>query len=115
LRIPALCGELTKTDAQNVLNISAFDTEEIVGSRPSLIKQRREILPNPGSLDKINADDKKQNLVLIPGAKKRSKTLVKPDISIDCNKKIVPLIDLEKQSNESPKMEVYEGLQLDRI
>jgi len=104
--MPALCGELNRYDAQNVLNISVKDQEEIVKVLPSLTKQHREVLPNPGCLDKILNDDKKQNLVLIPSAKKRSKNVDNQDVETDCNKKTVPLIDLEKQPSSSPKRDI---------
>lgn len=83
LRIPALCGKLTRDDAQNVLKICVKEQEEMVGSIPSLIKQRREVLPNPGSLDKIIANHNQANLTLIPGVKNQGK---KHDKNIYFNK-----------------------------
>ena len=53
LRILAHCGELTKTDAQNVLKISAFDTEEIVGSRPRRSNNAERFYPIPVVLTKL--------------------------------------------------------------
>ena len=73
LRIPAICGSLTMDNAINVLDISVKEQEEVEGKIPSLIKQRRKILPNPDHLDEILINDDKQNLVLIPRAKKQSK------------------------------------------
>lgn len=71
-RIPALCGAITPADAQAVLNISVKEQKEVLGALPSLIKQRRQILPNPGSLEGGLADADSQNLSLIPGTKNRS-------------------------------------------
>jgi hypothetical protein len=51
-RIPAMCGSLTMADAQAVLNVSVKEQNQILGNLPSLIKQRRDILPNPGNLEK---------------------------------------------------------------
>jgi len=80
LRIPAICGELTRKEAQMVLGISVKEQQKVETSLPSLTKQRREILPNPGCLDKI-IDEEKKNLELLPGSKKRSKNLIKFDIT----------------------------------
>jgi hypothetical protein len=68
-RIPVMCGKLTKQDAQNVLDISVKEQQEVVGTMPSLIKQRREVLAHVGCLDKIELDEGKQNLELITGSK----------------------------------------------
>jgi hypothetical protein len=95
LRIPALCGELTRKDAQSVLEISVQDQQQVVESLPSLIKQRRQVLPHPGCLEKIQPDDEKQNLELIQGSKKRSKKLITPGISNSYDKITVPLINLK--------------------
>ena len=72
LRIPALCGKLTRKEAQMVLDISVKEQQKIETTLPSLTKQRREILPNPGCLDKMIVDEAKKNLKLLPGSKKRS-------------------------------------------
>jgi hypothetical protein len=72
LRIPALCGKLTRKKAQMVLDISVKEQQKIETTLPSLTKQRREILPNPGCLDKMIVDEAKKNLELLPGSKKRS-------------------------------------------
>ena len=79
LRIPSLCGELTVKDAQNVLGINVKEQKRIVDSIPSLIKQRREILPNPGSLEKLRSDCTVQNLELIPESKNRSNIDIEMD------------------------------------
>ncbi len=76
IRIPTLCGDFTKEDALKVSKISIKKEREIFGSPSSLSKQRRKILPNPGSLDKIIFDTNKQNIELIPGSKNRSKNVV---------------------------------------
>ena len=68
-RIPVMCGKLTKQDAQNVLDISVKEQQEVVGSMPSLIKQRREVLAHVGCLEKIEFNEEKQNLELIASSK----------------------------------------------
>jgi hypothetical protein len=106
LRIPAMCGELTREDVQRVLSISVKEQQQILGSLPSLIKQRRQVLPNPGCLDKILSDEENQNLELIPGSKKRSKNLINVDITMDYQKPAGPFIGLEKQTKPPPEVEV---------
>lgn len=93
-------------DAIRVLSISVKEQEEVVGSIPSLLKQRLEILPNPGRLDEIITSDKKQNLMLIPRVEKRSKNEKSEDISTDCNKKIVPSIELKKTPKQCLELDI---------
>lgn len=71
-RIPAMCGQVTKEDARNVLQVSCAQQQESMGNLFSLISQRRQILPNPGSLDALNKAAN-HDFELIPGSKKRSK------------------------------------------
>lgn len=106
LRIPALCGELTREDARNVLDISVKEQREVVDFLPSLVKQRNQVLPNPGCLDKIQSSEEKQNLELIPGFKNRSKNRINPDISYDCVKTTGPLTGLVEQARSPPKIEI---------
>ncbi len=68
-RIPALCGKLTRQDAENVLNISVKEQKERVGTMPSLIRQRRKVLSSKGCIESIKLDDEKPNLELIIGSK----------------------------------------------
>ena len=84
---------------------------EIEAFLPSLTKQRREILPNPGCLDKIIDDEKeKKNLELLPGSKKRSKNLIKIDITDHYNEAPGPLIDLQKQTPLLPRSSLSNAL-----
>ena len=81
LRIPALCGRITKEDAQNVLNVSVKEQKQVTGNLPSLTKQRREILPNPGKLESVLSDSAVQDLTMMPGAKNRAKNEIILNIS----------------------------------
>ena len=111
LRIPALCGELTRKDAQMVPDISVKEQQHIESSLPSLTKQRREVLPNPGCLDKIIDDkEEKKNLKLLPGSKKRSKNLIKLDITDHYNEAAGPLIDPQKQTPLLPRSRISNTL-----
>jgi hypothetical protein len=89
-----------------VLDVSVKEQRQIESSLPSLTKQRREILPNPGSLDKIVDNDEKRNLELRPGAKKRSKNLIKLDITEYYKEVAGPLIDLQKQTALLPRSRI---------
>ena len=106
LRIPAMCGELTREDVQRVLSISVKEQQQILGSLPSLTKQRRQVLPNPGDLNKILSDEENKNLELVPGSKKRSKNLISVDITGDYQKTTGPLKGLEKQTKPPPEVAV---------
>jgi len=106
LRIPAMCGELTREDAERVLNISVKEQQKVEGSLPSLTKQRRQVLANPGCLDIINLDEAKQNLELIPGSKKQSKNLINLNVSKGYGKIVGPLIGIKNQAKPHPEVEI---------
>ena len=52
-RLPAFCGPVTMEDAEAALNVSVKEQERVLEGGPSLIKQRREFLPNPGALESV--------------------------------------------------------------
>jgi hypothetical protein len=99
LRIPAMCGELTREQVQGVLSIRVKDQQQIVNSLPSLTQQRRQILSNPGSLDTLESEERKGNLMLIPGTKNRSKNSISSSITRACEKTMAPSNALGKQLN----------------
>ena len=96
-RIPALTGKVTEKDVRQVLSISVKEQQEVIGYLPSLTKQRRDILPNPGSLEDLFGSEQRQNFELIPGAKNRSKNLININISDCYGKSTGPPIASEKQ------------------
>ena len=73
LRLPALCGAPSREEAEQVLRLSVADQNEIIGSFPSLIKQRREVLTNPDRLESLGVDQPHRHVELIPGIKNRPK------------------------------------------
>ena len=81
MHIPALCGKLTLQDAHRVMNISTSELEGTVGELTSLTKQRRKILPNPGTLEQLADKDADANLELLPGSRNWEKDAGKPHIS----------------------------------
>jgi hypothetical protein len=74
--LPALCGPLTKDDVRRVLEVSVAQPQAVLGSLSSLTKQRRQVLPNPGRLESLRDGDNTPHLVLLAGAKNRSKSAV---------------------------------------
>ncbi len=74
LRIPSLWGEFTYEDAERIMQVNVQKQREFEKAFPSLIKQRREVLPNPGSLGQLQSEGTaKKSFELIQGAKNRSK------------------------------------------
>ncbi|MDM8516136.1 hypothetical protein QUF76_08050 [Desulfobacterales bacterium HSG16] len=102
LRIPALCGELTRNDVQSVLEITVKCQREVEANLNALTKQRRAILPNPGSIND-NLTDEIQNIELIPESKKREKITKIINISERCKKSIGPSLD-SHESEEAPEL-----------
>lgn len=74
--LPALCGPVTEAEAQWVLEVSVAEQEELLSSFSSLTRQRRDILPNPGSLETLASSESSQHFELIPRAENRSKNVV---------------------------------------
>jgi hypothetical protein len=81
LHLPALCGPLTKDDARRVLEVSVAQQQAVLGSLSSLTKQRRQVLPHPGRLESLRDGDNTHHLVLLAGAKNRSKSAVISQLS----------------------------------
>ena len=72
-------GTLTDTPEVN-------EQHEVVGSLPSLIKQRRDVFNNDGGLDTINENEARSNIRLIRRSKSPQKTAHPVDnkeISVD--------------------------------
>jgi len=78
LHIPALCGSLTPQDAHRAMNISMSEVDDITETLTSLTKQRREILPNPGTIEKLAEKTVVNNLELLPRSKSWEKTAENP-------------------------------------
>ena len=105
LRLPAFCGELTREDAQRVLRISVNDQQAVIGTLSSLIKQRRDILPSPGSLEDLRQSSDTSYLMLLPGAQNRSKTNANTAISMSCQNANGPPIDMEYHAHRGEEPE----------
>jgi len=102
-RLPALCGKVTEEDARHVLGVRVAQQDQIMGSLPSLTKQRRQILSNPGSLEKLALDEEKQHLELLPGAKNRAKNQIVSNLSNNYENKHGPVMRIENRAMPPPK------------
>ncbi len=71
LRLAALCGTLTRSEAQQVLAISVAEQHEFSAGLPSLTKQRREVLSHPERLEQLGLDQG-HTVERIAGSKNRS-------------------------------------------
>jgi len=96
IRLPAMCGVLTQADAQQVMEISVSEQERLTSGFNSLIKQRRQILPNPECLESLGTENVQTHITLIAGAKNRSKKQLIDYKSISYPIEYVP--DLQCQS-----------------
>jgi hypothetical protein len=93
LRLPALAGELTTDEVQQVLRIRVKDQQDILGTLPSLVRMRQEILPHPERLDTLSKQPATStDLVLLPGSRNRINTEIIPYISAPCEQSTGPPI-----------------------
>ncbi len=74
--LPAFCGQLSPGDAASVLEVSVAQQREVMGSVSSLSQQRRQVLPNPGSLESLFEANRHRHVELLAGSKNRSKSAV---------------------------------------
>ena len=74
LRLPAFCGKLTEDAGRMVMSITVNKQLEIEKQLLSLTRQRREILPNPGTLPDSLMIGSNSNLSLIPVPKSDQNT-----------------------------------------
>jgi hypothetical protein len=71
LRVPALCGELTREEAQAVATISVTPQRQFSAGLPALTKQRREVFTHPERLEERGRDQPRP-IALIAGSQKCS-------------------------------------------
>jgi hypothetical protein len=90
IRIPALCGALTRQEAEEVLKVSVNEQREWVGSSASLLKQRRDVLQQGGRLEKIAENNAKPNVELIAGLKSAQKSQQPTDKTRSCQNNSEP-------------------------
>lgn len=73
MRLPALCGAITMDDAKQVLKVTVQQQQETM-SATTVIKQRKEVLAHPGTLETLSDYQERDYFELIPGSKNQSKT-----------------------------------------
>ena len=95
LRLPAFCGKVTRESAKMVMNITVEQQQELESKLLSLTKQRRKILPNPGSLTD-NLSDDYSNLSLLPVPKSEEKVS-------DNSKNTVSYDQIDSPAKKAPK------------
>ncbi len=83
--LPAFCGQLSPGDAARVLEVSVAQQRKLMGTVSSLSRQRRQVLPKPGSLESLLEEDRPGHVELLAGAKKRSKSAVVSVLSTSCD------------------------------
>ena len=73
-RLPAFCGQLTEESARMVMSVEVKQQQAFEQNLLSLIKQRRDILPKPGTLteDLFNKYDQTLSLIPVPKVDKKS-------------------------------------------
>ena len=79
--LPAFCGQRSQGDAAHVLEISVAQQQEVMGTVSSLSKQRRQVLPRPGSLESLFEADRPRHVELLAGSKNRSKSAIVSTLS----------------------------------
>jgi len=79
--LPAFCGQRSQGDAARVLEVSVAQQQEVRGTVSSLSKQRRQVLPRPGSLERLFEADRPRHVELLAGSKNRSKSAIVSTLS----------------------------------
>lgn len=74
LRLPSYCGELSDDAAKMVMGVSTKQQQEIEKKLFSLTRQRRKVLPNPGTIKDLITVDSNPNVSLLPLPKVEEKT-----------------------------------------
>ena len=96
LRLPALCGIPTRTEAQQVVEMSVAQQNEFTEKLTSLTKQRRDVFSNYEGIEKLGLHHASNHIELIPGAKNRSNIQKISDASIICEEDPGPQMEHQK-------------------
>ena len=68
-RLPAFCGSVNRESARMVMGITVKEQQEVENKLLSLTRQRRTLLPNPGSLTDSLLTESDGYLSILPGSK----------------------------------------------
>lgn len=66
LRLPSYCGTLTRYDVDRVLQITVKEQQTLMAGMRSLVAQRRQVLPNPGTLETLAQAPEPQSFQMMP-------------------------------------------------
>lgn len=66
LRLPSYCGGLSEDAAKMVMGVSTKQQQEVEKELLSLTRQRRKVLPNPGTITDLLTSENNRNLSLLP-------------------------------------------------
>ena len=105
LRLPAFCGSLNRESAQMVMDVTVKEQQEVENKLLSLTRQRRKILPNPGTLTNSVFVESDYNLTLLPVPKKDKKPKEVFDITAKLNQLDGPENKFTKQTYMSNNTE----------
>ena len=95
--MPALCGIPTRTEAQQVVEMSTAQQNEFTEKLTSLTKQRRDVFTNHEGIEELGLHHASNHLELIPGAKNRSNIQKISDASIVYEEHPGPQIEHQKR------------------
>ena len=108
LRLPALCGTPTRQEAEQVLEVSVAEQQELTSRFTSLTKQRREVLPNPEALESLGEARAPKHIELIPSSKNRSNYQPTVDLSISYKESCGPGLH-RRNGHHRPESAVSSG------
>ena len=74
LRLPAFCGPVNRESARMVMDVTVKEQQEIESKLLSLTRQRRNFLPNPGSLNDSLLTESYGYLSIMPVPKNKGNT-----------------------------------------
>jgi hypothetical protein len=68
LRLPCFCGTLSRDDSERVLQISVKEQQALTAGKRSLLAQRRQVLPHPGTLETLAENSAPRSFQMLPAA-----------------------------------------------
>jgi len=101
LRLPSYCGELSEDAAKMVMGVSTKQQQEVEKKLLSLTRQRRNVLPNPGTITDLLASEGNQYLSLLPMPKVGENINSILNITACCENESGPLSSESKKPKET--------------
>ena len=66
LRLPCFCGTLSRDDSERVLQVSVKEQQALTAGKRSLLAQRRQVLPHPGTLETLAETSASRSFQMLP-------------------------------------------------